>query len=59
MASGFETRPNNGLRILNKDLTRFLKSPFFLVELSMTNIGFILEGLPHYSHVKKLGIVAK
>ena len=30
---GLKLSPSNGLRILNKELTRFLQSPFFLVEL--------------------------
>ena len=30
---GLKLSPSNGLRILNKDLTRFLQSPFFLVEI--------------------------
>lgn len=29
---GFETGSKNGLRILNKELTRFLQSSFFVVE---------------------------
>ena len=30
---GLKLSPSNGLLILNKDLTRFLQSPFFLDEL--------------------------
>ena len=31
----------------------------FSAKLSLTDIGFILEGLPHHCHVKKLGIVSE
>ena len=37
---GLKPSPSNGLRILNKDLTRFLQSPFFLVKKdSVSRVG--------------------
>ena len=40
----FYLSPSNGLRILNKDLTRFLQSPFFLVELREALLAGCVRG---------------